>query len=669
MDYLTKLLTRTLYQKSFYEFYKGFWNTADPHPYVDGDVVQFFCETFQFMCRKWVGYERPIVDLSKCHKGAKIIDIRNSDKDRLNLNMPPRHSKSMIFNVMGPTWLWSQYPIKAVSISHTADLAKKMNEGRWAIINSLKFKELYPEIITPENTKDSITDSRGGQLYSQNKNALTGYGGDMIVNDDLTNAMVAYKDKTEMSNAWEYYQNTMPSRINDVSKSVIFNIQQRLGINDITGHILKDKNLRNRYIFISLPAIFTKETYLVCPISGRIIHYDAGDGLWPERFGDYEGVKAEVGESIFRTQYQQDPLASDHAIIEPEMIITKPETEVPSIDEAETVYSSHDFPIKDKENSDFLGSILTYKVDGTLYIDDCLEKHMAFTSSMNYVEALDNMYPGIIQIIEDKANGSPILQQLQGHISGLQAYDPGTNSKTMRLDTASLYMGNVMFVMHSFDEVNRKWELSDNLQNLVNRLLEFPMVEHDDIVDAFSMCVNFVFLDKKYAVYGRAFNRDNIISYRNDLDSLYGANFINKDGDTWKVCTIKIRYGTPSKLIVLKEQMFRASMEEGLEKLREYDEIGMYVDCTDTQELSGMVTKGLTFVGYKPADFEQSVTDLNLAFSRKVVLLTKECKLVKSDIENFKFNKQNIEESKYVTDKDGFVACLRTAMNYFGGII
>lgn len=669
MDKLEQLLYRVLYRKSFYEFVKGFWNTAEPHAYVDGAISQFFCETFQFMVRKWVGYEKPNVDLSSIPNNAKIIDIRDSKKDRLCINMPPRHSKSMIFNVMGATWLWTYYPVKCVSISHTGELAKKMNEGRYSIVNSNLYKELYPEIEIVQNTKESIIDNRGGELYSQNRSALTGYGGDIIINDDLTNAMTAYKDMTEMSNAWTYYRNTMPSRINDVKKSVIFNIQQRLGVNDITGHILKERDLRSRYIFLSLPAVFSEDTYLICPISGRIIHYAKGDGLWEERFGNYESIKAEVGESIFRTQYLQDPRASDKAIIESDMIHIKPQTECPTIDDAEMVYASHDFPVKDKESSDYLGSVLAYKVDGTLYINDCLEKHMSFPSSVQYVENLDSMFGGIVQVIEDKANGSPILQQLQGRIAGLQAYNPSTNSKAMRLESASMYMGNVVFVATEFDKLSQEWRISDNIQNLITRLQEFPMVEHDDIVDAFDMLVNFVFLDKKFAVYGRSFNRKNVITYEHTMADLYGATFVNKEGDTWKALQIKVKYGIETKLIATKEIEFKASIDEGIAKLKEFTpEERTFVDCALEQELANRYADKITFVGYVADDFNASVADLNLAFSKKRVLVCQDCRLAKGDIEMFKFAKTKDEEAKYITDKDGFVACLRIAMKYFGGI-
>lgn len=672
MNRFERLLYRTLYQKSFYDFAKDFWSSCDPHKLIDGDLLKFLCETFQFMCKKWVGYEKPEVDLSKLNKGADIIDIRDDTRDRLSISMPPRHSKSMIFNVLGAVWLWTYYPISAVSISHTFGLAKTMNEKRYALINSPRYKEIYDDIVITENTKDSIKDSRGGQLYSQSRDALTGYGGDVIINDDLTNAMTADKDMQEMRNAWSYYQNTMPSRINNIKQSIIFNIQQRLGVNDIVGHILKEKKLRDQYIFISLQAIFEKETYLICPISADIIHYNVGDSLWKERFGDYAKLKAEVGD-VFETQYQQKPKASTSAIVNEDMILVKPEIECPDIDDGDMIYASHDFPVKDKESNDFLGSVLGYRVGNTLYIYECLEKHMDFPKSITYLKALADNYLGCIQIIEDKANGSPIIQELQGNIIGVQPYNPGTDAKIQRLKNASVYMTthNVVFVAREYDKITDTWTLSEDLQNLVDRLLAFPMVEHDDIVDAFDMMVNFVFLDKKNSVYGKSFNDENIVAYKDNMSKLYNNVFFNKEGDLWKVSRIAIEYGTESKLIVLEEKQFEANAVDGINILKSFaPNNSVFIDCSDSESMYGVVSSGISIERYAVDDFDKSVLDLNLALSLKRVLLVNSCKYTKGDIEMFKRTKtKNVDDQKYITDKDGFVANLRIALKYYGGII
>lgn len=669
MDNLEKILYRELLKKSFYDFVKVFWKEADPSALIDGKIVKLFCETFQYMSRSWVGYTPLDIKLPKIKDDEFLFDIRQfGDMNHININVPPRHSKSMIFNVLGATWLWASYPVKVASISHTRDLAKKMNEKRQKVINSDLYKELFG-INLIANTTEFLKDDRGGELYSLNRDSMTGYGADIIINDDLTNAETARKDKEEMNNAWSYFRNTMPTRINDQSHSVIMNIQQRIAPNDITGRILSQKDLRDMYIHLMIPAIFEKSSYFVCPISGDVLHWDKGEPLWEERFGDYSSLKVEVGESNFETQFLQRSKASDSTIIKEDMICEKSLLEVPSIDDADYVFASHDFPVKDKETSDNLGSVLAYKANGTLYIFDALERKMAFVKSLMYVKGIDEAYQGIVQIIEDKANGTPILEQLQDECAGLQAFQPGTASKTQRLESASVYMNNVVFVRSEWNELLQRYELSSALEHLKKRLLAFPYVEHDDIVDAFSMLLLYVFKDKKYQVYGRAFNRNNLIDSLENYEDLYSNIFFNKEGDIWRVCEIGCQYGLHNKIVMTREMKFKANMENAFIKIKDFArDKNLLIDCSTTKGLYGSNENGLYIEKYEIEDFDKSVTDLNMAIDKKLVLVHKDCVQTKLDIESFKYSKSKDETAKYLTDKDGFVSCLRNAMKYYGGV-
>ena len=673
MTRLEILLYKQLYRKSFYEFVKDFWSCVDPAKYVDGNLIKFYCEIFQYMCKPWVGYKEIDVDF-KVPDGedADVIDIR-SDKRNINISMPPRHCKSMIFNVFGPVWLWTLYPVKCVSVSHTEGLAVNMNLKRKMLINSERFKELYSEeIILSSNSNSFLKDTRGGELYSINRNALTGYGGDIIINDDLTNAEAARKDKEEMANAWSYYQNTMPSRINDPSKCIIINVQQRLAPNDITGHIMNDLKLASQYIFVVLPAIFKKKTYLICPISGDIITYEVGESLWKERFGDYTGLRFQVGESIFETQYLQNPISSDKTIVKSHMVVEMDECDVPPLSSADMIYSSHDFPVKDKETSDYLGSVLGYKVGSTLYVFDALEQRMGFVKSVNYVKELSNAYPGIIQVIEDKANGSPILQQLQETVSGMQSFQPGTQSKTQRLESATIYMnaGNVVLVRTQYDKLSNTYQLNESMQILKRKLLNFPFLDHDDIVDAFVQLTLFIFMDRKWLVYGRSFNDKNIINtYERNLT--YTNVFFNREGDYWKVLEIAVDYCVDvTKLIVLRETSFKASIQDGILKMKEIaPKKTVFIESNSIESLYGLYSEKVSIENYAPADFEKSVASLQLGLGKKQILIMKDCKNLQVDLDTFKYDKSKDENVlKFKTQKDGFIACLRTAVNFYGGI-
>lgn len=672
IDEFEKILRKELYKRSFYDFARDFWHCADPSVFIDGKVVQFFCETFQYFCRDWVGYEEIEIDVPQQTDDVDVIDVRQSKKN-LNINIPPRHSKSMIFNVMGPTWLWTFYPITAVTVSHTTGLASDANSKRAKLIHSYEFQELYGDSIhLISDSRNACKTEEGGDLRSQARESFTGFGADIIINDDLTNAETARRDQAEMASAWSYFQNTMPSRINNPDKMLIMNIQQRLAPNDITGHILENPKLSARYTHIVIPAIFEKDTYLVCPISGDIFFFKKGSALWPERFSDnYESLRDQVGENVFQTQYLQKPISSDMVVFTEDMIEEIDKTEAPGYENADVIYSSHDFPVKDKDTSDYLGSILAYKTNATLYITDCLEKRMAYVASVNYVKQLDTFYPGIIQVIEDKANGSPILQQLQDEVPGMQAFQPGTNSKTQRLESASMYAHNIKFVKTKFDKLSQTWQMSDNLNNLIRRLLAFPLVEHDDIVDAFSQLVLFVFMDRRFMVYGRSFNDANICD-SNQIPNLdYSNIFFNKEGDIWKVAKISVKYDEHTKIVMTDELQFKASVPDAIDRIIEFaGDRRIFIDCSATEAMRGFVTKDFTVDRYETDEmsFDREVLDLNALFAKKLILLDKNCKLAKADIENFKYSKTKDETAKYVSKKDGFIACLRTAVKFYGGI-
>ena len=658
-------LYKQLYKKSFYDFVKDFWECWDPSPLVDGFLVQFYCEIFQYYCKPWIGYTEKQINIPEKYKDYKIIDCRVNKRNH-NINVPPRHSKSAIFNVAGPVWLWLTYPIKAASISHTFGLSKDMNSKRQKLINSEKFQFFFGnEFHLISNTADVLKDDRGGELYSKNRDSMTGFGCDLAIVDDVTNAEQARKDKQEMANAWSFFQNTLPSRINDVKTGIIINIQQRLAPNDITGHIMNDSKLKNTYLFITLPAIFDEDTVLVCPISGDILAFKTGDPLWPERFGNYDTLRFQVGEGVFQTQYLQRPIASDRTIVKEYMLNIKTAPHVPDISHADMIYASHDFPVKDKETSDFLGSVIAYRVGSMLYIKNCIEKKMAFVESIEYAQSLDNFYLGIIQIIEDKANGSPIIQQLREKISGVQPFNPGTKSKVQRLESATVYLPNVVFVKDVYNEMTGEYTLSEPLENLKFRLLNFPFVEHDDIVDAFTQLLLYVFMDRQLMVYGRSFNEYNLTEYL-PTDGEYSAIFFNKDGDLWKVAEIAVRYALETKLVVKRESMFRASPEQGIAELKKFaPDQTVFMDASSVSSFYGMYVEGTIIEPYLPEDFEGSVNSLNLAFGKKIILIDKQCKSTIADIESFKYDKTTDGTTRFKTEDDGFVACIRTAMKYY----
>ena len=577
----------------------------------------------------------------------------------------------MIFSVLYPTWTLTNFPSKSASISHTTSLAVDMNKKRQRILNSEKFRFFFPEIILETNTAHSLKDTRGAEAYAVARASATGFGADIIALDDITNAEQARRDKQEMENAWAFMTDTLPSRVNDVTKYLILLVMQRLAPGDITGKILENPSISSQYAFLVLPAQFEEDTAIVCPVSGTVITYHKNDFLWSERFGNYASLRAQVGETVWSTQYMQKPQYADAAIVKEDMLTIKSIKEVPDIMQADVVYGSHDLPFKSTETSDFVGSLVAYKIDNMLYIKSALEERMDFRAQVKYVQSLDTIYPGIIQVIEDKANGTAVLNQLQELVPGMQAYQPGTQDKPKRMEYATFYLNNVILIADEWDEPSQKYVLNPGMRNLFNNLLRFPFLQHDDVCDAFSQIINFVFADKRFQVYGRSFNKLNIYDGNKEIAPSYSFLFFNKEGDSWKVLDIAIKYGAESKLYIKRELNFKANIDEGIERLKAFAPgKNVFIDASTSEGLYGKFAKGISIERYEVQDFDKSVSDLNMAFANRRILVEQNCKLLRGDIENFKFEKSKDDnQMKYRTQKDGFVACIRIAMHFYGGIV
>ena len=81
------------------------------------------------------------------------------------INLPPRYLKSLITSVIFPAFLLGHDPTKRVIvISYGNDLAVKLANDFRAIINSPRFKSVFPglQISRLKNTEFEIVTTRGG---------------------------------------------------------------------------------------------------------------------------------------------------------------------------------------------------------------------------------------------------------------------------------------------------------------------------------------------------------------------------------------------------------------------------------------------------------------------------------------------------------------------------
>lgn len=666
-----------LMRKSLIEFIREFWDTWDTAPYKENWLVEFQSECFMYSVKHFLPYYiiKDWID-DKTYEGIKneanaICPVRDKMFQEKHVhnhdwNMPPRHMKSSIMNVAGPAWLCTNVPISVASVSHTANLSGDMNANRLKIFQSDKYKYFYadenPSLRMRKASATSIELLSGAEMYSTCQVSFTGFGADVIIADDLISADNAAKDKQVLKNALTFFKGTLPTRLNTKNTGVIWHIQQRLAPGDISGTILGDKLMSQVYSHTEVQAISDRDVTFIYPCTGKIKEIHKGDLLWEDRFGDYTEIRFSMGDSIFRTQYQQDARASDSSIVKEEYIHYIEPDEAEMFKATSSMhYASHDCPVKDSEVNDYHGFVEGYGRENQLIVTDGWEEHLGYVKEKELLKTLNNMDRSIGQIIEDKANGAALYQDLRMDVPGLIAFDPGTNSKAQRLGLASVYLqsGAVRFVKN------------DHTDYLISQLIKFPFVVHDDIVDAFSQLVLYHFTQRTAGVYTNCFTYQNIVATSEKLPATNQCIFAaSLSGNTIKIIQVRME---KEKFIVCAEWQVT-----GLEQFEEFyintlKSAPVFIDASYENALYGIIgNPRIILRKFNDRDRDKSIQLLKVGFYKKKILVEKQCTQTINDISKLRIVQTMAQMQKGTqvieTVDEGFAGCVRAIITTQKGL-
>lgn len=118
----------------------------------------------------------------------QLMALEQGSKDRVAVNMPPRHGKSQLVSVYYPAWFLGRNPGKKVMmVSHTTDLAVDFGRKVRNIIASSDFSEIFPDVALAADSKSAgrWNTSHGGEYFACGVgSALAGRGADLLLIDD-----------------------------------------------------------------------------------------------------------------------------------------------------------------------------------------------------------------------------------------------------------------------------------------------------------------------------------------------------------------------------------------------------------------------------------------------------------------------------------------------------
>lgn len=480
LDLIAKEQERRAASASLYEFVKQCWPVVEPGTiFIPSWHIQEICE----------------------HLEA----VSAGDITRLLINIPPRHSKSTIVSVIWPMWEWLEYPQhKYLAASYSSTLSIRDNLKARRLIQSPWYQERWGHLFAfagDQNAKQRFeNDKTGYRIATSVGGTATGEGGSRLLLDDPHGAQDAQSDAMRES-ALEWFDQVWSTRLNNPKKDAMITVMQRLHERDISGHIIEDLG---GWEHICIPAEWDGKVRrtMLGPYDPRT---KKGELICPERFGEKEITNLKQLLGVYGTagQLQQDPTPAEGGILKVDNFKLWDATN--GLPQFEYIVQSYDCAFSEKTNNDptacTVYAVFTYKGERNVMLIDAWDEHLSYPDlrkraikewSSEYGESSKaSPYarprrPDRV-LVEAKASGQSLLQDLRLAKVPAVGYNPGNADKTARAHQAAptLELG-ILWIPESSKNKGQpvSWAAS-----FLKQLGKFPTAEHDDYVDTFTQAI------------------------------------------------------------------------------------------------------------------------------------------------------------------------------------
>jgi predicted phage terminase large subunit-like protein len=407
---------------------------------------------------------------------TKLEACRQGKIKRLIINLPPRHLKSHCASVAFVAWYLGHNPAgHVICASYGQDLADKLARDCRNIMMSAWYRQLFRTRLAERSAvHDFMTMDLGTRMSTSVGGVLTGRGADLIIIDDPLKPDEALSEpRRKAVNDW--YDNTLLSRLNDKAQGCILIIMQRLHQEDLVGHVLEQEP----WEVLSFPAIAEQdETFVIeGPLGTRWFKRKEGEALDAERetLAMLAGIRERMGEYNFSSQYQQNPIPLGGAMVKTDWLRYYEPSELP--ERFDIKVQSWDTANKATELSDYSVCTTWGRANGKVYLLHIFRQRLNYPDLKRKVKELAGVHHPNKILIEDKASGTQLIQDLQAeHPFGITPYEPPSGTdKIMRLHAQTAWFENgLVFLPRS-----APW-----LADYVTELTGFPGTKYDDQVDS-----------------------------------------------------------------------------------------------------------------------------------------------------------------------------------------
>ena len=397
----------------------------------------------------------------------EVLRMLRGDYKRLALAWPPGSGKSTYTSQALPAWLSCRFPHwRGMLITHSAGYADDWGRKTRDLV-----KEFGPGLFGVNVRKDMEavdhweTTKGGGMVSLGSQGGVIGRRCNWAIIDDPYGGWEDAQSEVVREKVWDFITGTFASRLEP--GAFVLMSMARWHPQDVIGRLIEEQG--DYWKHIRLPAIAEENDPL-----GRKV----GEALWPTRFDvPALGVlRVEMTELKFMAQYQQRPLLPGGTLVKTDWI--RYFREIP--EDLQQIICSWDMSFTDAKTSDFVSGVVLGRKGASVYILDVVNRRMDFVDAAKAVKDIGAKWPrALAKLVEDRANGPAILAYLRNEVPGMIPVQATrkTGGKEARLQgVLPLFeAGNVHI------REGQPWT-----NGYVAQLTAFPQVDHDDMVDATS---------------------------------------------------------------------------------------------------------------------------------------------------------------------------------------
>lgn len=434
-------LVQADYRAYCYYIHGGRW--------IPGKAVSYLCDRVQEFLRR--------------DRGAAY--------EVLILSVPPQHGKSMTITETLPSWYLGRNPDKRIiEISYSEDFAQLF--GRRNRDKIQRAGDIFGVALsrsTSSATEWEIEGHAGGMISRGILSGVTGRPADLMIIDDPIKTRQEADSETIRDRIWDEWESSFRTRLQAGAKVIL--IQTRWHEDDLAGRMIqREPNVE----VINLPCEAEDNDPLGRPVGAALAPEIGKDDRWLADFK--RGFLGSQGSRAWTALFQGHPTSQEGNLIKREW--WRYYDTLPRLAE---VLISVDAAFKDGDDNDFVAVQAWGKTGPNMYLLDATKKHLDFPGTLREIRAMRRRWPEArIILVEDKANGSAVVQILRREIPGVIPVNP-EGGKVARANAVSgaIESGNVYLPRNApFTE------------DFVGECSSFPLGEHDDQVDAMTQALN-----------------------------------------------------------------------------------------------------------------------------------------------------------------------------------